>query len=89
LNLNPNFTVINEYYEKIIVRDISHILRNDNIDINKEQKNYREASAKYLTFDSDFSSIYHRIQFNFYLRKEEDSYYREDVWQRWLTRHLS
>lgn len=63
LNLNPNFTIIDEKCEKLILKDISYMLSNFSTNIYKKLKGYQEASAKCLSIESDFSRFYQKLQF--------------------------
>jgi len=62
-NLNPDFAVIDDTCEKVILRDICYILGRPASNIGGELREYREASAKYLPIKSDFSRTYQKAQF--------------------------
>ena len=62
LDLNPNFTVLDEKYEEFVLGDIRHILEDSDGEINEALSQYQKASAKYLLIKSDFSRIYQKIQ---------------------------
>lgn len=63
LKLNSGFTVINDEYRELILRDISYILHGSHKEFKKELGSYHKASAQLITKDDEFSQIYMNFQF--------------------------
>lgn len=62
LGLHPNFTVVDQYCEELIVRDLASILDMHYSETSEQLKEYREFSAHGEIIDTNFSISYRLLQ---------------------------